>query len=102
MHAFQSLKKQLNGFNVNDLRTMSPIFFHNVYILLSLVLLSFRCFSYVGKVIANGQNVSIGSNCDALAIVEHEILHALGFYHEQSRYDRDTYVTIQLGNIQTG
>ncbi|KAL3059750.1 hypothetical protein OYC64_014363 [Pagothenia borchgrevinki] len=60
------------------------------------------CYSYIGKVISNGQNISIGSNCDSISIVEHEFLHALGFYHEQSRYDRDDYVTIVNENIREG
>lgn len=50
----------------------------------------------------NGQNLSIGAGCDYKAIVEHEILHALGFYHEQSRMDRDDYVTIWWDEILTG
>lgn len=57
------------------------------------------CWSYVGQVISSGQELSIGIGCGYIAIVEHEFLHALGFYHEQSRYDRDDYVTIQFENI---
>ncbi|XP_047454956.1 meprin A subunit beta-like isoform X1 [Mugil cephalus] len=60
------------------------------------------CFSYIGRVFASGQVLSIGRFCDSLATVEHEFLHALGFYHEQSRYDRDDYVTIALENIIKG
>ncbi|XP_041650196.1 meprin A subunit beta-like [Cheilinus undulatus] len=60
------------------------------------------CFSYIGQVIPNGQDLSIGLYCDEISTVEHEFLHALGFYHEQSRYDRDNYVTIQFENIQEG
>ena len=29
-------------------------------------------------------------------------MHASGFFHEQSRYDRDTYVRINLENVQAG
>ena len=60
-----------------------------------------RCWSFVGddKV---GQNLSIGARCDTKAIVEHELLHALGFYHEQSRSDRDDYVKIWWDQIIEG
>ncbi|XP_075719670.1 meprin A subunit alpha, partial [Rhinoderma darwinii] len=59
------------------------------------------CWSYVGD-FHTGQNLSIGAGCDHKAIVEHEILHALGFYHEQSRSDRDDYVEIWWNEITEG
>uniref|UniRef100_A0A8C5G1A3 Metalloendopeptidase n=1 Tax=Gouania willdenowi TaxID=441366 RepID=A0A8C5G1A3_GOUWI len=59
------------------------------------------CWSYVGDD-KTGQNVSIGARCDTKAIVEHELLHALGFYHEQSRSDRDDYVKIWWDQIEEG
>uniref|UniRef100_H0WGC6 Meprin A subunit n=1 Tax=Otolemur garnettii TaxID=30611 RepID=H0WGC6_OTOGA len=59
------------------------------------------CWSLVGDQHV-GQNLSIGSGCDYKAIIEHEILHALGFYHEQSRTDRDDYVNIWWDEIIPG
>ncbi|KAL3052901.1 hypothetical protein OYC64_005427 [Pagothenia borchgrevinki] len=59
------------------------------------------CWSFVGDDRV-GQNVSIGARCDTKAIVQHELLHALGFYHEQSRSDRDDYVKIWWDEIEEG
>ncbi|XP_026202023.1 meprin A subunit beta-like isoform X2 [Anabas testudineus] len=58
------------------------------------------CFSYVGNQRVGKQQLSIGSYCDHLGIVEHEFLHALGFWHEQSRADRDDYVDIMWDQIK--
>uniref|UniRef100_A0A8C1XPY1 Metalloendopeptidase n=1 Tax=Cyprinus carpio TaxID=7962 RepID=A0A8C1XPY1_CYPCA len=60
------------------------------------------CYSKVGNRRMGKQNLSIGANCDHLGIVEHEFLHALGFWHEQSRSDRDDYVTIMWDQIKEG
>ncbi|XP_022071529.2 meprin A subunit beta-like [Acanthochromis polyacanthus] len=60
------------------------------------------CSSYVGNQKMEQQWLSIGNNCDHLGIVEHEFLHALGFWHEHSRVDRDDYIDIIWGHIEPG
>jgi len=60
------------------------------------------CWSYVGK-IGGRQQLSLARNgCVYEYIVIHELMHAVGFFHEQSRYDRDNYVTINWDNICCG
>ncbi|GMT36550.1 hypothetical protein PFISCL1PPCAC_27847, partial [Pristionchus fissidentatus] len=56
------------------------------------------CYSMVGMQ-GGRQNLSIGKGCFEKGIVIHELMHAVGFFHEQSRADRDSYVTIHYENI---
>ncbi|XP_020901461.1 zinc metalloproteinase nas-4, partial [Exaiptasia diaphana] len=56
------------------------------------------CTSYVG-VQGGRQMISLASGCWHTYITVHEIGHCLGFYHEQSRPDRDNYVNIYWNNI---
>ena len=61
-----------------------------------------RCCSSVGRIGSRYiQRVSIASFC-SFATVVHEIGHVLGFWHEQSRPDRDEYITIHEENIRPG
>ncbi|OUC46957.1 astacin [Trichinella nativa] len=56
------------------------------------------CFSMVGRM-QGRQVVSLGSGCLFNEVIVHELMHVLGFWHEQSRTDRDDFIIIRAENV---
>uniref|UniRef100_A0AAR2JRY1 Metalloendopeptidase n=1 Tax=Pygocentrus nattereri TaxID=42514 RepID=A0AAR2JRY1_PYGNA len=57
------------------------------------------CYSFVGRR-GYAQTVSLDRNgCIYHNTVQHELLHALGFNHEQTRNDRDNHIRVVWENI---
>ncbi|XP_067350055.1 low choriolytic enzyme-like [Channa argus] len=60
------------------------------------------CYSYVGRQ-GNAQTVSLNRNgCIYVGTVQHELIHVLGFNHEQCRSDRDQHIQVLLQNVISG
>lgn len=90
------LTKKPNGEKCVDLRPRTTQFNYVV------VEKGGGCSSFIGR-IGGAQRMSLASGCVTRhGTIMHEFLHALGFYHEQSRGDRDEFVRVNYDNIIPG
>ena len=58
--------------------------------------------SPVGMPQFGGQNTINLANWGNMIVICHEIYHSLGFWHQQSAPNRNTYITVNLGNVCSG
>ncbi|KAJ1357158.1 hypothetical protein KIN20_015229 [Parelaphostrongylus tenuis] len=63
------------------------------------------CYTSVGRY--PGRNLLVleaneESTCMEVHIVQHELLHVIGLWHEHMRYDRDKYIRVYYQNIVPG
>lgn len=56
--------------------------------------------SYLGR-IGGRQELAIGAYASVGSVI-HEFCHAVAMFHEHQRYDRDNYITVNYGNIESG
>jgi len=61
------------------------------------------CASFVGRSPGSdgSQPVMLSEQCSVGSVI-HELGHAIGFYHEHTRADRDNFVTVNHAEIQSG
>ena len=64
----------------------------------------YRCGSFVGRLhwFYQPQGIELGFGCVYFDIVVHELGHAIGFYHEHNRPDRNDHIDINYDSIHDG
>lgn len=69
---------------------------------LTIMCVYISCSSAIGMV-GGTQKITLTPDCvREKGTIIHEFLHALGFFHEHSRPDRDKYITVIPENIIPG
>ncbi|OWA55044.1 putative Zinc metalloproteinase nas-14 [Hypsibius exemplaris] len=56
----------------------------------------------IGRQNQGRQPLNLESGCWTKSTIQHELMHALGFFHEHARADRDEYIEIVSANIERG
>lgn len=60
------------------------------------------CSAHVGHVTGTQPTLTLQKNgCFYSRTIQHELMHVVGFFHEQSRPDRDNYLQINLNNVKS-
>nr|UZC46533.1 hatching enzyme [Exorista sorbillans]WFF64589.1 hatching enzyme [Exorista sorbillans] len=92
------------GFAMNEYHAKTCIRFKprtNERDYISIVRGNSGCWSSVGRIGGKQQvNLQAPGCLKKPGTVLHELMHVLGFMHEQNRKERDSYVTIQFQNVQ--
>lgn len=101
MHCSSAYNLVVHSYNYNCTWKLSSYLQWPTYD--SYIFLNCRCSSFVGRIprFYQPQGVSLGPGCVYDSVVIHELGHAIGFYHEHTRPDRDEYIDVIYGNIQS-
>lgn len=57
------------------------------------------CWADVGVQTRGPTRVNLPIGCQTGDTVAHELMHAMGFYHEHVRNDRDRFIRVDYGNV---
>ncbi|XP_055343680.1 uncharacterized protein LOC129591859 [Paramacrobiotus metropolitanus] len=94
--AMDDLTRQVSGCIYFKERDDEPDYIYIVYPPVSTM-----CSSIIGR--RTGEQVlNLGEHCMLHGTIQHELMHALGIFHEQSRPDRDQHIVIFEENIIPG
>ncbi|XP_031620738.1 zinc metalloproteinase nas-4-like isoform X2 [Contarinia nasturtii] len=100
-NAMDLIERAINEYHKRTCIRFKPRTYERDYI--SFTSQATGCWSSVGR-IGGRQEVNLQSpGCvTKVGTIIHEVMHALGFFHEQNRSDRDDYVYINWANVRAG